>query len=279
MKHVEHTLAELDHLHVRLYQVFNQVIDHTWNAEEVCSPYWRFYVNSRAGASVVMADRRYPLAGHRIHFVPAWVRWSCHNTHPIDHLFAHFDLVGLPGAVVRTCFPGPITLPEDRDLETQCEALRPLVGKGSDRSQPRITCLTKAVLFRALSVVFANLDSERAQRLVQHTRGNNPVGEALRHIDDHLGEDLPNDLLASRCGFSDDHFVRLFRRHVGQTPAQYVLERRITTAAQRLVFSTDSIDTIAEDCGFPDRFYFSRVFRRRMGLPPAAYRKTSHQQA
>jgi AraC-like DNA-binding protein len=279
MKHVERTQPELDHLHIRLYQVSNQPIDHTWNAEDVCSPYWRFYVNSRPGASVVMADRTYPLAAHRIHFVPAWVRWTCHNTKPIDHLFAHFDLVGLPGVAVRTCFPGPITLPADADLEVQCEALRPLVGKGSDRTSPHITCLVKSALFRALSSLFANLGPERAQRIAQHTSGDNPVAEALRHIDEHLGADLPNALLARRCGFSIDHFVRLFRSRLNQTPAQYVLERRLSRAAERLVFGNDSIDTIAAECGFPDRFYFTRMFRRRMGLPPAAYRRTSHQQA
>lgn len=279
MKHVERTQPELDHLHIRLYQASNLTIDHTWNAEDVCSPYWRFYVNSRPGASVVMADRSYPLAAHRVHFVPAWVRWTCHNTKPIDHLFAHFDLVGLPGVVVRTCFPGPITLPADPELETQCEALRPLVGKGSDRTRPQITCLMKSAIFRALSSLFANLDPERTQRIAQHTSGDNPVAEALRHIDEHLGSDLPNTLLAKRCGFSVDHFVRLFRSRLNQTPAQYVLERRLNRAAERLVFGNDSIDAIAEECGFPDRFYFTRMFRRRMGLPPAAYRRTSHQQA
>ena len=65
------------------------------------------------------------------------------------------------------------------------------------------------------------------------------------------------------------------RLQIGQTPAQYVLERRITFAAERLSFSEDSIERIAEVCGFPDRFYFSRMFVRRMGQPPAAYRRTS----
>jgi AraC-like DNA-binding protein len=275
MKHIEHPTLEIDHLHVRLYVVASLTIDHTWNAEDVCSPYWRFYVNSRPGASVVMADRTYPLAAHRIHFVPAWVHWTCHNTKPIDHLFAHFDLLGLPGPVVRSCFSEPITLPEDRELEALCESLRPQVRKGCDSQNPTITCLTKAAIFLSLSKAIAGLNRERAQRLVQHTRGNNAVSEALRHIDENLGDELPNELLAQKCKFGVDHFVRLFRHHVGQTPAQYVLERRIVTAAERLVFSDDSIESIAEDCGFPDRFYFTRVFRRRMGSPPATYRKTS----
>lgn len=277
MKHVERLQPELDHLHLRLYQARNVVIDHGWNAEDVCSPYWRFYVNSRSGASVVLADRRYPLVAHRIHFVPAWVRWTCHNTVPIEHLFAHFDVVGLPSPTVRDCFPGPLTLPADPALEAQCEALRPLLPVGMAAIDPGVACLVKAAIYRALGVLLAGLDRDRRLRISLQTSAQNPVAEALRHIDQHLGADLANDLLAKRCGFSLDHFVRLFRRHVGQTPAQYVLERRLASAAERLVFSDDPIDTIADDCGFPDRFYFSRMFRRRMGLPPAAYRKTSHQ--
>jgi AraC-like DNA-binding protein len=280
MKHVERPQPELDHLHLRLYMARNVTIDQTWNAEDVCSPYWRFYVNSRAGASVVMSNQRYPLSAHRVHFVPAWVRWTCHNVHPIDHLFAHFDVVGLPSPTVRACFPGPVTLPIDHDLEAQCEQLRPLLKAGTDgASNPAIACLVKSAIYRALGALFAGLDSEGHARLVQESNPENPVAPALLHIDQHLGEDLPNELLAERCRFSLDHFVRLFRRQVGQTPAQYVLERRLARAAERLVFSDDSIDLVAADCGFPDRFYFTRMFRRRMGLPPAAYRKTSHQQA
>jgi transcriptional regulator GlxA family with amidase domain len=154
-----------------------------------------------------------------------------------------------------------------------------LVGKGSDRTQPAITCLVKSAIYRALSSLFAHLDAEQRQRIAQHTASDNPVGPALAYIDANLADDLPNALLARRCGFSIDHFVRLFRARLNQTPAQYVLERRLNRAAERLVFSDDSIDGIASDCGFPDRFYFTRMFRRRMGLPPAAYRRTSHQQA
>ncbi len=278
MKHVERPLPELDHLHLRLYMARNVTIDQSWNAEDVCSPYWRFYVNSRAGASVVMADHTYPLAAHRVHFVPAWVRWTCHNTRPIEHLFAHFDLVGLPGSAVRACFPGPVTLMADAALEAQCEALRPLV-KGNNRTRPEVTCLVKSAIFRALSALFTQLSDDTRQRLAQHTASDNPVAPALAYIDEHLGDELPNAVLAKRCGFSIDHFVRRFRAQLNQTPAQYVLERRLNRAAEQLVFSDDGIDDIAADCGFPDRFYFTRMFRRRMGLPPAAYRRTSHQQA
>ncbi len=279
VKHVERPLPELDHLHIRLYTASNLTISQRWNAEDVCSPYWRFYVNSSSGASVVINNHYYPLIPHRIHFVPAWVRWACHNTQSIEHLYSHFDVIGIPGIVVRECFPGPVTLPADPVLEANAEALRPLLSKPHHlHNSPYLICRVKSVLFSAISSLFASLPPNKLQRISLHAKGDNPIATTLRYIDDHLDSDLHNAILASLAEFSEDHFVRLFRKQVGQTPAQYVLERRLSVAAERLVFTNDSIDRIALGCGFPDRFYFSRMFRRRMGLPPAAYRKTSHQQ-
>ena len=68
----------------------------------------------------------------------------------------------------------------------------------------------------------------------------------------------------------------LFRERVGCTPAQYVLERRIAAAAQDLLFTNDSIEQIADRLGFANRYHLTRMFTRRVGIPPAAYRRTRH---
>jgi len=52
----------------------------------------------------------------------------------------------------------------------------------------------------------------------------------------------------------------------------YVRERRIARAAELLLTSAWDLERIASASGFPNRHYLSRVFRQRMGLPPAAYR-------
>ena len=101
------------------------------------------------------------------------------------------------------------------------------------------------------------------------------IGPALRFIEANLGRSMRVDGLARLCGYAQDHFTRIFRREVGQTPGQYILERRVAVAAQKLVLGDATIETIAEECGFPDRFYFSRVFARRMGVPPGNYRKAN----
>lgn len=57
------------------------------------------------------------------------------------------------------------------------------------------------------------------------------------------------------------------------TPARYVVERRIAAATQELVFTQDSIERVAARLGFANRYHLTRVFTRRMGIPPAAYRR------
>ena len=50
-------------------------------------------------------------------------------------------------------------------------------------------------------------------------------------------------------------------------------ERRVAWAARRLAFGDESIDAIALGAGFANRNYFTRVFTRHLGVPPAAYRR------
>jgi len=95
---------------------------------------------------------------------------------------------------------------------------------------------------------------------------------ALRYIDAHLAELLPNSKLAELSHASESHFIRLFRRTFGCTPARHVQERRVSSAAELLMQTRLSIDEIAERCGFANRYHFTRVFAQRMSQPPARVR-------
>jgi transcriptional regulator GlxA family with amidase domain len=83
---------------------------------------------------------------------------------------------------------------------------------------------------------------------------------------------LSNRLLAERAGLSVERFIRSFREHTGQTPAAYVLAHRIRLAGEALALTDKTIDQIANECGFPNRHYLSRMFARHIGCGPAEYR-------
>lgn len=79
--------------------------------------------------------------------------------------------------------------------------------------------------------------------------------------------------LSARFGYNDQYFIRLFRRGVGSTPHQYLLQLRLREAV-RLLQGDAPIYAIAARVGFRDGETFCRAFKRRYGLSPGMYRKT-----
>ncbi len=263
-----------DSLHLRVFTARDSVITTSWDEVGVCSTYWRYYVNSRSGAAVRMSDGSLHLLKPRqVHFIPAWVRFDLLNVRPVGHLYMHFDIVGLPGTLVREMFTRPVALPLAGAVRATADDLHAILASDDPASRPAALFAVKAALHAAVAALFSRLPSAHAQRIAAVLHADSPVAPALRHIEANLTAPLRLSGLARLCGYAEDHFARLFLRDVGQTPGQYLIERRIAIAAQRLVLSDDSIDDIAVACGFSDRFYFSRVFARRMGVPPAAYRR------
>lgn len=248
-------------------------IDAAWNYSNVCSSFWRLYVNSRDGAWLELADgRRYDLAGGKAHLVPAWVRFSCHNHQRLDHLFVHFDLVGLPGVVIRQVFASPVMLGASRLFQPMVNDLRRCPWQ-SGHDPFDVLCQVQALLHLAIHHAWRQMTPDQLAACHAFLQSSHPMGVVLRHIEEHLDHPLRNVELARLCHFSRDHFARCFAQQVGQTPAQYIRERRVARAAQLLLFSAESIDQIAQRTGFPDRFYFTRVFTRLIGISPAAYRR------
>ena len=263
----------LDELHIRIFTSRGVHIAADWNTQDVYSNFWRLYVNNRGGAKAILPHGEFALTPNRVHIIPAWVRFSCFNRTPLDHCYIHFDVLGLTANLVRDVFDRPVTLPKSRLLDAlQAQWV------GDMRAQTpqdlAVLCRVKSLAYSALGVMMRSLAPEQHARCCRHLLGQQSVTPAIDYIDKHLDAPLDNDALAALCHVSDDHFIRLFKRCIGQTPAQYILDRRISAAAHMLAFTAENIDGIAAQTGFCDRFYFTRVFSRRMGLSPAAYRNT-----
>jgi len=78
--------------------------------------------------------------------------------------------------------------------------------------------------------------------------------------------------LAQRAALSRYHFLRSFRSVTGVTPYRYLLNRRLSLAAQRLREDSASVLQIATDTGFADLSEFTRRFRAHFGHPPGVWR-------
>lgn len=92
------------------------------------------------------------------------------------------------------------------------------------------------------------------------------------YIDAHLDRSLSLEELADQVGLSLFHFAREFKASVGQTPHQYVLQRRLQRTRHLLDSGTATVHDIALQCGFADSSHLVRAFRQRFGTTPGQWR-------
>ncbi|MBR4016448.1 MAG: helix-turn-helix transcriptional regulator [Oscillospiraceae bacterium] len=97
------------------------------------------------------------------------------------------------------------------------------------------------------------------------------IEPALERIQKDLFDpELKVGLLHESCGLSNTYFRSLFVARFGETPKQYILDRRLTHAKQLLESGECRlVSEAARLSGFEDPLYFSRVFKARYGYPPS----------
>ena len=101
----------------------------------------------------------------------------------------------------------------------------------------------------------------------------------LDRIRNLMAERLDNSLnlqeLAESVNLSSYHFARTFKKLTGQSPMHYFTQLRLQQACHLLDTTRQPIKQIASAVGYTDPQYFSRIFRRTIGMTPHAYRKWS----
>ena len=99
------------------------------------------------------------------------------------------------------------------------------------------------------------------------------VPNILRMMEENLGGTLRVEDIARQTNYSRAYVFREFKRATGKSLMAYYNERRIRRAAELVAEGTLSVREIAERLGFDTPNYFSKSFKRIMGVTPSAYKK------
>lgn len=93
------------------------------------------------------------------------------------------------------------------------------------------------------------------------------------YISAHISTKINIAQLAGCAFLCESQFYALFKKQVGITPHQYLIQKRFSLAKELLENSTLSLTQIAEACGFANQSSFTHTFTKIQGLPPSRYRK------
>lgn len=92
------------------------------------------------------------------------------------------------------------------------------------------------------------------------------------YIEEHLESKLTVTQISNAFGLSSAHFSREFKKAIGQTPHQYIIDKRLARARVLLQQSHQNIGAIAFDCGFSSHSHMAEQFRLRLGISPEHWR-------
>lgn len=99
--------------------------------------------------------------------------------------------------------------------------------------------------------------------------------EAVAYMENNFRRNISLKELADMAFYSPRHFARVFKQNYFFTPAEYLLNLRIKQASRLLKDESKSMVQVAEESGFSDSNYFSRVFRKKTGQTPSEFRRNA----
>ncbi|MFK7936489.1 MAG: helix-turn-helix domain-containing protein [Saprospiraceae bacterium] len=90
-------------------------------------------------------------------------------------------------------------------------------------------------------------------------------------IELHLFSNLKLEQLAKLCNQSLSSFKREFKKEFNDSPTNYIIGKKIEKARELLSMTKLSINEIAYEVGFQDQLYFTRLFKKRLGVTPTNF--------
>ena len=193
---------------------------------------------------------------------PEFVNKALIGTEDLFLILQLSDFSDLSSAVIKD----NVAIHFDGDERKKVEFLLDWTREEQDKALAANDLVQYSALNLLLCLVFRKMAENQSIRLSI----NNFL---LSYIQNNCHNRLFINEMASMCGYTPEHFSRIFKKFSGKSPKAYVLECRINKARELLATTDKSVETIIDECGFSDRTAFFRAFSSHTGCTPLQYRK------
>lgn len=120
----------------------------------------------------------------------------------------------------------------------------------------------------SLLMNIARMNHKVSGRIRRQSSSVSQMTVALHHIGKHYAEDLSIGDLAAVSHMSETHFRRVFQKTMNMTPSDYLNLVRVQMACEHMKKHHDSMELVAQKCGFQSVSTFNRNFKKIIGSTP-----------
>lgn len=113
---------------------------------------------------------------------------------------------------------------------------------------------------------------------VESNTGSLYVRKAVEFIQNNYCNPIHITDIADYVCINRSYLYTLFQKELGMSPQEYLTNYRLTQAAELLVITDISIESVALSCGYSDPLVFSKAFKAKNGITPSRYRKKEQQE-
>ncbi len=232
-----------------------------WTRLHRSAPFWRLYWTASPGAQLKFADQSLDLTPDILVLLPPYTDYASVQHGYFDQFYLHFST----GTLFAKTRRRPVVLPV-----TPFQDFIPHLYGYFTCDCDKCALFMYAILFQVLRFYAqVHVEDELEDRWIDPR-----IDRAVEMIENNCF--LSNSQLAKMLNMSKSNFLRLFKQGVGIAPHRYINGLKMSQAARMLTESDRSIEDIAIQLEFSNRYQFSKAFTAFFNVPPGTYRRRGH---
>lgn len=189
--------------------------------------------------------------------------WSIYWVHINGHLFEQFmDFIGINKT--------KLTL-KVSNQESLIDEFEQLLATRNKSYQLNSFILAANIIKKMFALFTVNSSVEPEQ-----LRQDFNLSKVTGFMEENISQKINLQEIADSLKLSKFYFSKKFLQHTGVSPIRYFLELKIKHACKLLDESNMSVKDVALKIGYEDPYYFSRLFKKIMGLSPTQYRQSQY---
>jgi AraC-like DNA-binding protein/mannose-6-phosphate isomerase-like protein (cupin superfamily) len=239
-----------------------------WGETDCSYGYNKFYYFIEGEGTIIIEGDEYRPEPEELFLIPADTRHTYfHNPEkPVCKYWCHFDLRLNEGRKLVYSKKGVKCRIPKKKIVPVFEKLIASFNSGD----PCDALAEKSALLDLLRIFMSNIDY--ADILSENT--DDFIVTVNEYIMKNIRSAITLQDLAEIVHLHPNYFIQYFKKHFNVSPIEHVNIQRLEKAAQLLVRHPEkTVGETAMEVGFKDYRYFSRIFRKRYGITPSAYKE------